>query len=95
MIQKCLFHKFLTIFNQSARAVEYTDCISAEGKDPPPNECPGNDTKQNDGDLPVMLDLWGMQSILLLPLVPSQLTTCVEAPDRVLSMDLNCVLMLN
>ena len=27
------------------RAVEYTNCISAEGSDPPPQECPGYDTK--------------------------------------------------
>ena len=34
---------------QSARAVEYTDCISEEGKDTP-NECPGYDAKQSDGE---------------------------------------------
>ena len=34
---------------QSAEAVEYTDCLSAERKDPPlpTNECPGYDTKQS------------------------------------------------
>ena len=34
---------------QSAGAVEYTDCFSAEGEDPPPNECPGYDSKKSDG----------------------------------------------
>ena len=31
--------------NQSAGAVEYIDCFSAERRDSP-NECPGYDTKQ-------------------------------------------------
>ena len=33
---------------QSAGAVDYTDCTSAEGWDPPTNECPGYNTKQSD-----------------------------------------------
>ena len=32
------FHFFF--FAQSTGAVEYTNCVSAEGYDPPPNECP-------------------------------------------------------
>ena len=39
----------------------------------PPNECPGYDTKQSDGEVPVMLGLWGMQSTPSLPLLPSPL----------------------
>ena len=31
---------------QLAEAAEYTDCISAEGQEPPHNECPGFDAKQ-------------------------------------------------
>ena len=27
----------------------------------PHNECPGHDTKQSDGEVPVMLELWGMR----------------------------------
>ena len=27
------------MFAQSAETVEYTDCFSAEGKDPPPSQC--------------------------------------------------------
>ena len=27
---------------------------------PPPHECPGYDTKQSDGEVPAMLELWGM-----------------------------------
>ena len=50
-------------FAQSAGAVEYTDCTSAEGKTPP-NGCPGYDTKQSDGEVPAVLELWGMRSTL-------------------------------
>ena len=32
-----------------------------------PNECPGYDTKQSDGEIPVMLELWGMRSTPSLP----------------------------
>ena len=44
---------------QSAGTVEYTDCFSAEGKTHP-NKCPGYDTKQSDGEVPVRLELWGI-----------------------------------
>ncbi len=76
----------------------YTDYISAEGHAPPTNECPGYDTKQSDGEVPVMLELWGMQSTPSLPLLPGQLWLGVVPPDRVLSMgqiELICVLTLN
>ena len=46
---------------QSAGAVEYTDCIS------------GYDIKQSDGEVPVMLELWGMQSTSSLPSLPGSL----------------------
>ena len=39
----------------------------------PPNECPGYDTKQSHGEVPVMLDLWGIWSIPSLPLLPDSL----------------------
>ena len=74
----------------------------------PLHESPGYDTKQSDGEVPVMLELWGMQSTPLLPLLLSPLRSGVVAPDRVLSMSyiklnceielfwhVNCVLMLN
>ena len=56
------------------------------------------DNKQSDGKVTVILELWGMQSTLSLPLLPGQLWPGVVAPDRVLSMgqiEQNCVLMLN
>ena len=68
------------------------------GKTPLPNECPGYDTKQSDGEVPVMLELWEMQGTPSLPSLPIPLWPGVVAPDRVLSMgqiELNCVLMLN
>ena len=34
------------------------------------NECPGYDTKQSDGEVPVMLEPWGIQSSSSLPLLP-------------------------
>ena len=70
---------------QSAGAVEYIDCISAE-RQGLPNECPGHDIKQSDSEAPVMLKLWGIWSIPSLPLLPDPLWPGVVALDRVLSM---------
>ena len=53
---------------QSAGAIEYTECISAEILDSL-NKCPGYDTKQSDGEAPGMLELWVMLSTPLLPLL--------------------------
>ena len=64
----------------------------------PPNECPGYDTKQSDGEDSEMLELWGMRSNPSLISLPSPLWTVMEAPDKVPSIgqiELNCVLMLN
>ena len=62
------------------------------------NECPGYDTKLSDGEIPVMLEVWGMWSTPLLPLFLGPLWLRAVSLDRVLSMDqieLNCILMLN
>ena len=48
-------------FAHSAGAEEYTDSTSEEEKDYS-NEYPEYDTKQSDGEVPVMLELWGMRS---------------------------------
>ena len=50
-----IFHSFHS-FAQSTGVVEYTDFFSAEGLDYP-NECPGYETKQSDGGIPVILEL--------------------------------------
>ena len=63
-----------------------------------PNEFPGYVTKQSDGKVPWMLELWGMGSAPSLSLLPGSLRPGVVAPDRVLSMgqiELNCVFMQN
>ena len=64
----------------------------------PPKECPGYDTKQSNGEVPVMLRLWGMRSTPLSPLLPGPLWLGSVAPDRALSIgyiELNCILTLN
>ena len=42
--------------------------------------------KQSDGEVPAVLELWGMQSTPLLPLLPGPLWPGVVVPDRALSM---------
>ena len=39
----------------------------------PPNDCPGYDTKQSDGEDPVMLGLWGIGRTPSLPSLPGPL----------------------
>ena len=68
------------------------------GVRPPPNECLRYNTKQSDGEVPVMLELRGMQSTPSLPLLPGPLWSGVIALDWVQSMEqieLKYVLMLN
>ena len=57
------------------------------GVRPSPNECPGYDTKQSDGEVSAVLELWGMWSTPSLPSYPGSLWPGVVAPDRALSMD--------
>ena len=52
--------------------VKYADCFSAVGYETH-NECSGYETKQSNGEAPVMLELWGMQNIPLLPSLPGPL----------------------
>ena len=51
---------------KSDGAVEYTDCFSAERQDLP-QWVSWYDAKQSDGEVPVMLELWGMWSTPSLP----------------------------
>ena len=48
---------------------------------PYPNECPGYDTKQSNGEVPAMLELWGMRSTSSLPSLPGPLRPGVVAPN--------------
>ena len=41
------------------------------------------DTKQSDGEVPVMQELWGMRSTPSLPLIPDPFWSGMRAPDRV------------
>ena len=83
MLNRIIWNKTvlaLTVcITQSAGAVEYTDCTSAEGEDPH-NECPKYDSKQFDGEIPTMLELWGMRSTFSLPLIPGSLWPGIVAP---------------
>ena len=45
--------------------------------------CPGYDTKQSDGEVSVMMELWGMRSTLSLPLLAGPLGPGMVAPDSV------------
>ncbi len=61
-------------------------------------ECPGYDTKQSDGEVPVMLELWRIQSTPSLSMLLGPLWPRVVVPERVLPMgqiELNCVIMQN
>ena len=49
-------------------------------------QCPGYDTKQSDGEVPALLELWGMWSTPLLPLIQGSLWGGMIASDRALSM---------
>ena len=50
----------------------------------PYNECP--DIKHFDGEVPVILELWGVQSTSSLPSLPDPLWPGMVAPDSFLSM---------
>ena len=58
---------------QSTGAVEYTN---------PSNECPRYYTKQSDGEVPVMLGLWGIWGTPSMPLLPGPFWSGVVAPDK-------------
>ena len=60
--------------------------LCREVRPPLPYECPGYDSKQSDVEVPVMLELWGMQSTLSLPLLPGSLWPGMVAPNRALPM---------
>ena len=43
-------------------------------EDPPPYECPAYDAEQSNGEVPVMLEFWGMWSTPSLPSLPRPLS---------------------
>ena len=76
--------KFSIELNLRAKP-KYEISLHYRGKTPP-NECPVYDTKPSDGEIPVMVGLWGMQSTPSFPLLPGPLWPRMVAPDRALSM---------
>ena len=56
--------------------------LLCRGVRPPSNECPIYDTKQSDGEVLAMLELWRMRSNPLLPLLPGPLWPGVVVPDK-------------
>ena len=81
ILMKMLLYIYIYIYilAQVAGAVEYTGCT-------PTNACPVYDTKQSVGDVPVMLDIWGLRTTPSLPSLPGPLYPRQVAPARVLSM---------
>ena len=71
------------ISNRSIRYIDGTQILLSpvrihrlqlcRGVKPLANECPVYDSKQSDGEIPVMLELWGMRSTPLLALIPGPL----------------------
>ena len=62
------------------------------------NKSPGYDTKQYNGEVPAVLELWGMRSTPSLPSLPGTLWPGVVAPDKgpIYGLDrTNSILMLN
>ena len=57
--------------------------LCREVRTPTTTKCPGYNTKQSDGEVPLTLELWGMQSTPSLPLLPGPLWLGMGAPDRV------------
>ena len=77
---------------QSSGAVEFCSGLRL------PNEYPGYNTKQSNGEAPVILELWAIRSTSSLPSLPGLLWPGAVAPERVLSMgqiELKIVLILN
>ena len=90
-------HTRKSSFAQSAGVVEYIDFTSAE-RFGPTQRVSWYDTKQSNGEVPVMPEFWEMWSTPSLPSLPSPLWSGVVVFNRVLSMgqiELNCVVMVN
>ena len=77
----CFYYPCNTESLWAGGAVEYTDCICAEGQDSPPMSVP--DMTRNNV-MALVLESWGIWNIPPLPLFPGPLWPRVVAPDRVL-----------
>ena len=71
-LQRLLYHKIQptnqqTNPAQSSRAIEYADCLSAEGYDLPTNTYPGYESKllsDDKGTVLELLEIWSTPSLL-------------------------------
>ena len=70
---------------QSTGAIEYYDCVSASGVRTPSKSVLIYDINQSDGVAAVMQELWEIQSMPLVPLLPNPFWLKMVTPDRVLS----------
>ena len=61
----------------------------------PTNECPRYDTKQSDGEVPVMLVLWGMQSTPFIVIAPKSTLAWSSNTWSMGQIELNCIIMIN
>ena len=50
-------------------------CVDVKSS-PSHNECPGYDTKQSDGEVPVLLEHWGMLSTPFIAIAPRSILAC-------------------
>ena len=85
------------ILAQSARTREYADWISVERQDPHLTSALDM-TIKSDGEVQVIMELWGMQSKPSLSLLSDPLSLEMVEPQMVLSMskiEVNSVLELN
>ena len=73
---------YIRIFFPVGCSCRFHWLLLCRGVRPPHNESPRYDTKQSDGEVPVMLELWGMQSTPLLPSLPGPLWPVVVAPNK-------------
>ena len=90
----CIFFYRLTLIYSSP----ISQTASLQRGKTPPTRVLVYDTKQSDGEAPVILELWEVRSTRLLPSLPGQLFLWMLASDRVPLIGqivLNCVLMLN
>ena len=91
--QFCLKSECTILIHKSKYLSNVLDCpiglgcrihplLLCKGARPPTKECPGYDTKQSDGEVPAVLELWGMRSTPSLPSLPGPLWPGVVAPDK-------------
>ena len=66
----CAMTTCLFLSSRLVWGLQNTPTVSLQNGKTLHNECPGYHTKQPDGEIPVMLELWGMQSTPLLPSLP-------------------------